>query len=132
MAQIPKNRLASWIRQWKPRCISRGVVFDLSLDELYQVIDAFGGKCVFCPNASEGIATAFRIIDGAPFVQANTLPICRECRSLMREHDLINFHTMGYVSEIDLNGIISYLCRMRGNEHIRAFLYEAAQNEFDN
>ena len=81
--------VSSWIRQARYRAKRQNIHSDLDISDIISIINEFEGKCAYCSNQHDTLDHPFPIKDQAPSVAANILPICKACKKVKKNNDLV-------------------------------------------
>jgi 5-methylcytosine-specific restriction endonuclease McrA len=94
---IDVKALSSWVRQLRHRAKKHNLYNDLTIQEIQSVIREYDNLCCFCNQLSEVLDMAFPLRNGAPNVQANVLPLCKKCKNIKGNDDLITMFTSNII-----------------------------------
>ena len=109
MEEALYRKISCWVRQSRHRAKKFSCINQLDLQSALLVAEHYSYKCAYCDKQMCGLDHAFLLSDGAPNVNANTVPICETCKCSKKQHGLISYYDSG---KIDTNRYLTIIKKM--------------------
>ncbi len=114
------NRIVSnWVRQARYRAKQCNIYSDLEIADIATIITT-DCKCAYCQcNFPNTLDHPFPLKDSVPNVPANVVPVCKPCKRIKKNNDIIWLFMSGIITEKQYLDLLSQLFSRRGGEIIK-------------
>lgn len=117
------KNISNWIRQSRYKAKKYSVYSKIEISEILFIIEHFNGKCAYCNKEDYStIDHPFSIKDDAPCVAANSLPICKLCKSNKKNNDIITIFNLGEINEDRYLGLLKFMFDQPGGALVKEYV----------
>lgn len=116
--------ISSWVRQARYRAKRHNIHSDLEIQDVLAIIAETGSKCTYCQrNESDTLDHPFPLKDHILNTPANVVPVCKECKRVKKNNDLLWLFSSKTITEARYLELLSQLFSRKGGdiikEHVR-------------
>ena len=115
--------ISNWIRQARYRAKTNALLSDLEMEDVQSIITAYAGLCAYCGAVAETFDHPFPLRTNAPNVPANVLPICKRCKTVKKNHDVVWMYNNNHLTQPEYLKIMQFILDQRGGgaikDHVR-------------
>ena len=117
--------ISNWIRQARYRAKTHEILSDLEIEDVQNIVTYFKDGCAYCESPAETLDHPFPLKTNAPNIPANVLPICKSCKSVKKNNDIVWMFTHGHVQRKDYLEILEFMLGQRGGDTIKSHVRRA-------
>lgn len=85
-----KREISNWVRQGRHRAKKYSLVGDIQIQDVERIVQHLEGKCAYCGASFDYLDCIFPLKSQAPFVPSNTTLICKKCRDIKGNDDILS------------------------------------------
>lgn len=122
---MDKRIISNWVRQARYRAKANELHSDLQIEDVQNIIDSFEGRCAYCGVLAETLDHPFPLKSNAPNIPSNVLPICRSCKGVKKNHDMVWMYNNEHLQQGDYLKIVKFLLSQRGKDAIKVHIRRA-------
>lgn len=115
--------ISNWIRQARYRAKANALSSDLEMEDVQNIITAYAGLCAYCGAVAETFDHPFPLRTSAPNIPANVLPICKRCKTVKKNHDVVWMYNNSHLTQPEYLKIMQFILDQRGGgaikDHVR-------------
>lgn len=121
--------VSSWIRQARYRAKRQNIHSELEINDIINIISEHDGKCAYCTNKHDTLDHPFPLKDQAPSVAANVLPICKSCKKIKKNNDLVWMFLNSKIAKEEYLILLKGLFSRGGGNMIKAYVKRLTGHE---
>jgi hypothetical protein len=92
---------------------------DLEMEDVQNIITFYDGLCTYCGAMAETLDHPFPLKNNAPNVPANVLPVCKMCKNVKKNHDVVWMYNNSHLTQKEYLRVIQFMFDQRGGDIIR-------------
>ena len=118
---MDNKSISGWIRQARYRAKKQNIHSDLEIQDIISILE--DEHCSYCKvNKCDTLDHPFPLKDNAPNVPANVVTVCKKCKDLKKNNDLVWMYACGVVTEKTYLDLLKRLFERRGGNIVKDYV----------